>query len=287
MTKILVADDDEIFLAAVERILTDHDYDVVAVSTPGEALAAFDQYQFDVAVLDYRLRDSRPGDQSGLDVAMKSDARVPKIIISDKAEGAEIMRAVRTSPEGLAVAVAFLAKDDIVADNNRLYEAVQDALKTRKVWRKQAREAINPELLRDFRRVSWIAAFESILHILANAAFVGIMAYAALRLHEGQHVLQMLVLIIGIVTGEIINLMLAKGKEGSLIARADQFHGELLQSARFEQLLSACESLGNPADVNSAKLEVIRSATTKWIGGSLEGKTDAVPRKVLERHDAA
>lgn len=263
MAKVLLADNDRIFLARAKRILEEEGHDVITASTPAEALKVLASHRCDVAILDYRLDDDSPGDRSGLDVAEKSDPRIPKIIVSDPAEKAEIMAAIRTGSEGLALVVRFLAKDEISISNPKLGDAVRNAIETGKVWKRQARENITAQLYRDYTSASRLASIQLILHFVANAIFVGLMVWASVHLHGGMW--PMFFTIAGIVVGEIVNLLLAKGRE-ALMERADRNHAELLQAARFEQLLAACDSVGDPAAVSRAKEDLIRTAAFRWIG---------------------
>ncbi len=264
MATILVADNKQAFLRRAKELLEAAGYDVVTASTPAEATKVLAAGGCDAAILDYRLTDDSRTDRSGLAVAEKSDPNIPKIIVSDLAEKDDVMAAVHVGSDAQPVAVRFLAKDDIDPRNTKLTDAVRDALEIGKRWKRQIRERISPELYRDYRDASRFANIQLILHILANIAFVVLMIWAAIQLHEG--VWSMVFMIAGVMVGEIVNLLLAKGRE-ALIKRADRNHAELLQAARFEQLLAACDSLGDPETVVRAKEELIRTTTLRWLGG--------------------
>lgn len=262
MTRVLVADDDKNFLPLIERILKDAGYDVLTARNPAAARQSFRDHRIDVALIDYRLSDSKEGDESGLDVARTADPLVPKIIMSNKAQRTEIMRAIRTSPDGHPIAVAFLSKDDIDHDNPTVFNAIDDALKTRRLWTRQAREAISPELHWTFRSALFVSRLEAVLHVLMNAVFAVLMVWATATLHAGA--LHMALFIGGLVSAEIANVVLAHKMEPSR-RRADLYHEQLLQSARFEQLLRACDVISATAEADRTKADIIQFTTREWL----------------------
>jgi len=277
MARILVADDDVDFLGRIEWMLKRDGHLVITASNPNEALTRLATARIDVAVIDYRLTDGKRGDRSGLDVAAKSNALIPKIIVSLSAEKDEVMDAVKTNADGLALAVRFLAKDDISTDNPKLSEAVRDALETRISMTRKARESINPQLYRDYQTASLLANLQSILHLVANAVFVALMVVTAIYVHSG--ILAILFTTIGVLAGEVTNLLLAKKTE-LLIARADRYHTELLQGSRFEQLLAACDSIDNTIERNHAKVDLIKGTAVRWISTGSERQIAIQPNLI-------
>lgn len=266
MATILVADNRPAFVRRAKELLVAAGYDVVTASNPVEAAKILSSGGCDAAIIDYRLTDDSRTDRSGLAVAEKSDPNIPKIIVSDLAEKDDVMAAVHVGPDAQPVAVRFLAKDEIDPRNTKLTDAVRDALEIGTRWKRQVRERIGPELYRDYRHASRFANIQMILHIFANIAFVILMIWAAIQLHEG--VWSMFFMIAGVMVGEVVNLLLAKNRE-ALIKRADRNHAELLQAARFEQLLAACDSLADPEAIMRAKEELIRTTTLRWLGSGI------------------
>jgi CheY-like chemotaxis protein len=265
MARILVADDDRESRTKAKRLLVDAGYEVVEADGPTEARARLASGRCDLAVLDFRLRDGIKGDRSGLDVAVNSDPRIPKIIMSNKADRDEIMDSVRIGEDGFAVAIAFIDKLDIVPGRPDLLDAVSRGLDARRIWMRQKRETISEQLTTEYRNVSRMAMLHSWVHLLVNLVFAGLMVTTALYVHAG--FTPMLFAMIAIVAGEVTNLMLMRGKEEALALRAGRQHMELLQAKRFEQLLAACDSISNAAEAEKARVDLIRTTTASWFGG--------------------
>jgi CheY-like chemotaxis protein len=275
MATILVADDDVDFLGRIEWMLKRDDHTVITAGNPNDALRVLSNNKhIDVAIIDYRLRDGKRGDRTGLDVAAKSNPLIPKIIVSQLVEKDEVMEAVNANADGLALAVRFLAKDDISIENPKLAEAVRDALDKRASMTRRARESISPQLYGDYKTASLLANLQSILHLVANTIFVALMVVTAIYVHGG--VLTILFTMVGVLAGEVTNLLLAKKTE-LLIARADRYHSELLQGSRFEQLLAACDSIDNKTERDKAKRELINGTSTKWIAHGEESQITSRP----------
>lgn len=264
MARVLIADDKDVPRSMAKRILVDAGYEVVEANGPAEARSRLASGRCDVAVIDFRLRDSIKGDRSGLDVAANSDPRIPKIIMSDKADKDEVMDSVRIGEDGFAIAIAFISKDDIVPEKPDLIDAVSRGLDARRLWMRQKRESISEQLTTEYRHVSRMAMLHSWVHLIVNLAFAGLMVTTAIFVHAG--FTPMLFAMVAIIAGEVTNLILMRGKEEALAARAERQHIELLQAKRFEQLLSACDSVSSASEAEKARLDLISTAMASWFG---------------------
>lgn len=76
MKRILLVDDDEVFLQVLQRAFNKRDYQVHTASNIGQAKALYQQYPFDQAVVDLKL-----GSESGLQLIQAMAEHNPDTII--------------------------------------------------------------------------------------------------------------------------------------------------------------------------------------------------------------
>lgn len=271
MVRILVVDDKPEAAAFIEKLLIAEDYEVVTANNPDDARAEIASKRFDVAIIDLRLGTGLRGDHTGLDLAMNLDPLIPKIIVSSEADREDAMAVVRASKDGFAVATAFLGREGVSIAKQDLVRAVRRAIDTRRLWMRHNRDSISEQLAVQYKEVQREAALQNRIHMLVNLAFASFMIWAALSVHRG--VIEMLFTMIAVVAGEVTNLILARGKGEALNLRAERQHIELLQAKRFEQLLSACDSIANAKEAERVRVQLLLAATHTWItAGAFEAR---------------
>lgn len=123
---ILIVDDNEVDIMAVERVLTCPDCTYVSCQTGKEALKAFSSTDFDCVIMDYGLPDI-PGDE--LFDQIQSIKSVPVIMITG--QGSERL-AVQFMQKGAA---NYLPKDHL----EHLQDAVTSAIDAHEAFRENVR----------------------------------------------------------------------------------------------------------------------------------------------------
>jgi CheY-like chemotaxis protein len=268
MVRIVVVDNVPEAAAFIRKLLVAEGYDVDMAHNADDARAELASKTFDVAIIDLHLRSSGGrGDRSGLDLALSLDPLIPKIIVSSEADREDVMAVVRASKDGFAAATAFLEREGISIDKPDLVNAVRRAIDMRRLWMRQSRNSISEQLAVQYREVQREAAVHNRIQMVVNAIFATFMIVAALSVHRG--ILQMLFTMIAVVAGEVTNIIIARGKGEALNIRAERQHTELLQAKRFEQLLSACDTIANAKEAERVRVQLLLAATGGWIGGSL------------------
>lgn len=262
MVRVLVVEDLETYRTQLCEKLRAMGYEVEEATGPEAALEQFRRFRPDVAIIDYRCLNSLPDDRSGILVAMRSDPLVPKIMISAVAEREEVMQAVHTSGAGFPLAVRFLAKSEFATDPSSLVEAITVAMQIRRVWLRQARENVGPELHLHYRAAWWLAIAHSIVLIVVGLAFAGLGMYLIVGAHA--NFIEGLTALICAVVGEwLILLLMRRGEPLFEIAR--RHHAELAERAGFEQLLEACEHLESATERDAERRAVIARASERWL----------------------
>lgn len=94
MTTILVVDDDAKYLARIRSWLAPRDLNLVCTETSRSALIAADARRFDLALVDYRLRNRENGIALGR--ILNARHQIPFIIISGFLDTATIVEAMRS-----------------------------------------------------------------------------------------------------------------------------------------------------------------------------------------------
>ncbi|MFY9621443.1 MAG: response regulator [Pyrinomonadaceae bacterium] len=263
MTRILIVDDLEQERIKYNRLLADQSFDVETAKGPEDAMIKFRSFRPDVAVIDYRCLNSQANDRSGIRVALRSDPLIPKIMISALADRDEVMQSVYTSGEGFPLAVRFLPKSEIDTNPSRLFDALGEAVSIRDVWLRRQRESVSPELHKHYRAAWILVIIQSVMLIIAAAAFALLGVYLVFVLHvsfwEG------LATIAAVAGGEaLIWLLIKKGEP--VFRMAENQHNELVERARFDQLLEACENIESSQERDQARRELISHTSKGWLG---------------------
>jgi CheY-like chemotaxis protein len=265
MVRILVVDNDPAAAAAIEKLLRAELYEVTVVNSEASGRAELASKRYDVAIIDLRLGEgNKPGDTSGLDLARNSDPLIPKIIVSSGRDRDGVMKAISVGKEGFAVAVDFIERNEIRVNRDDLIDAVRKAYDTRQRWIRLRRDNISGQLANEYREVQRQARLQNYIHLIVNLVFAGFMIYAALEVHLEK--LQLLYTMIAVVAGEVTNLLLERKKGEALNHRAEAQHTELLQAYRFEQLLTACDSIVSIKEAEQVRIQLIAAATASWVG---------------------
>lgn len=114
--RVLVVDDLPDVRATVAGLLSDEGYEVCSVSSKEAALNRLDTEEFDVAVLDVRLKDSDSENRDGL-VLMREikdiSADTMVIILTGYADVQMVREALQPDGSGVAPAYGFLEKSEI------------------------------------------------------------------------------------------------------------------------------------------------------------------------------
>jgi two-component system nitrogen regulation response regulator NtrX len=91
--KVLIIDDEKNICLTLQGILEDEKYQVMCAVSGREGVRSFDEYEPDILLLDVKL-----GDMSGIDIleaVMKSDHRIPVIMISGNSSIGEAVKAIK------------------------------------------------------------------------------------------------------------------------------------------------------------------------------------------------
>ena len=266
MNTVLVADDNPNWSEKLKGILEKTGrYRVRTASNPDAALELLRPNWIGVAVIDFRLTDGDDDDESGLVLAQNSNRAIPKIMISGFADEKQIRAAFGVDPEGRTIVFDFLSKNDIEADSAILVRAVASAFEARSTWDRKERESINTQLLSDYRSARRVDLVNAIISVALNIIFIGLLIYTLRWIHAREvGVVLSSIAAIGIIISEIaVNLFLAQRVERSG-QRAENYHAELLQTSRFEQLFKAADSLEYVQNRDKAKQDVIAAFAWQW-----------------------
>ena len=112
--KILLVDDHSGFRGTAQELLTLNGYQVLTAATAAEALSLAEQVELDLAILDVRLIDpTDEKDRSGLELARRLDAELPKIILTAfAAEDVSLLREVLSPVQGKPLAMSLCSKTE-------------------------------------------------------------------------------------------------------------------------------------------------------------------------------
>jgi len=262
MNTILVADDKQIELNEIVELLEkEGKYTIQTASSPDSALELMKPSRIRVAILDYKLTDGGAHDESGLRVAQNSSSLIPKIIVSRLADENDVKKFFGADAEGRMVVFAFISKEEIKA---KLVHAVERALAARAVWEQKERESLQGQLLSDYKIARRWDYVNTGLGLGVNLVFLWLLFRTLSMIHSNELgiVLGSVVAIAIIVSEIVVTLFLEKRSEGSG-RRAENYHMEVVQAWRLEQLLRATDSLNLKAR-NEAKLEIISVFANQW-----------------------
>jgi CheY-like chemotaxis protein len=255
MARVLVVDDKDADRKTMVDILERGHWKVAEAKGPDEALGKFQSFHPDVAVIDYRCRNSLDHDDAGLEVATKGDPQVPKIFVSGLAERAEIMRAV---PYG----AKFLDKRAIDSDPEALLGAVREALDQRVENLRVARSSIPAELSQRFRTVHKFMIVEAIVLVATSLFLMAMTAHAFVFGHQSPTAT--LFTVSGAIFGELLVILNHK-RHDPLRESRREYDQHLLMSAKFDQVLAACDSLESMEARDAAKKKLISGRTAQIV----------------------
>jgi DNA-binding NtrC family response regulator len=149
--RILIADDQEDVLAALRLLLKAEGYRTETVNSPAKALAALEQSDFDVVLIDLNYTRDTTSGQEGLNLLGKLqalDAALPVVVMTAWANIELAVEAMR------AGARDFIQKP---WDNARLLATVRTQVELGRALRRGRRLEAENELLREAPEVSFIA----------------------------------------------------------------------------------------------------------------------------------
>lgn len=262
MSTILVADDNQVELKEIVELLEkEGKYAIETASNPERASELMKPSRIRVAILDYKLTDGAPHDESGLLVAQNSSSLIPKIIVSRHADEDDVKKFFGADAEGRMVVFAFISKEELKA---KLVRAVERALAARMVWDQKERESLQGQLLYDYKIARLLDYVNTGLGLGVNLVFLWLLFRTLSMIHSNELgiVLGSVVAIAIIVSEIVVTLFLEKRSEGSG-RRAENYHMEVVQAWRLEQLLRSTDSLNLKAR-NAAKLEIISVFANQW-----------------------
>jgi CheY-like chemotaxis protein len=265
MDTILIADDNETHLKQITAILHRAGFNVKTAANPKQAMDLLRPEKIKAAILDYRLNGGDAEDDSGLFVAENSNRQIPKIMISGLADEGQIRAAFGVDDQGRTVVLQFLDKDEVLANPPKLVEAIERAVETRLIWDQRDRESIQGQLLLDYKNARRFDLINTAVSFIVNVVFILVLINTLHWIHTGEAgVVISSIVAIGIIVSEVaVNLFLAKRIEGSG-RRAENYHNELLQAWRFEQLMRSADNLDYVKNRNEAKHEVISAFANRW-----------------------
>jgi predicted nucleotide-binding protein len=130
---ILFADNDLDFLEVRALFLKQAGYQVVTATNPQETREKLEQGGIDLAIIDIRLDDNeKTYDESGLNIALESDRRIPKIILTAYPSFEYTRRAKRKGgSDSIRAAVNFLGKEE---KGEVLLRAIEEGLRSQNVF---------------------------------------------------------------------------------------------------------------------------------------------------------
>lgn len=108
--KILLADNDSVFLTTCAEFLESAGYRVITVSSPIEARDMLETVHVHLAILDLRLNNDEERDRSGLLIAKEVAPSTPKIILTKFPAHEDVRDAMRLDRGGLPPAVDYVDK---------------------------------------------------------------------------------------------------------------------------------------------------------------------------------
>jgi CheY-like chemotaxis protein len=260
MATVLVADNMHNQLLMLSRYVKQGRHKVITATNPEQATAILNSGGVDVAVLDLKLTDDSPNDQSGIKVAKETNRSIPKIIVSSYETFEAARDALGMNLDSLPAAIDFIKKDKVSTD---LLPAIDRALQLKRVWSENAQNRISEQLTQDYKRAQRVAFWHYWTSLVVSIAFAVPIVYGAFQLH-GEGSLSILFTVIGVLIAEVTNYLFASKLE-FLYERVDRFHAELLQANRFAQLLEAADFVRDEAEREQFKLQVLNSAMTTWI----------------------
>jgi CheY-like chemotaxis protein len=266
MNTILIVDDEAEDLKYLKNILEGAKYKVITASTQDSAMNLLKPDRVSVAVIDVKLKKDDPVDRSGIEVARNSSRDIPKIMISKATEDAQLVRdAFGTDADGRVIVLGFLTKKEVKETPAKLVETVKSAFDARANWDRSARQSVQGQLLSDYESARRFDRINTGVGFVVNVIFVGLIILTIYWIHSGTaQVVLSSIACLGIVISEVVlNLFLAKRLEGSG-HRAENYHDELIDQWRFEQLLKSAETMESPEARNEMKQEIIRSFAAGW-----------------------
>lgn len=256
---ILVADNSEAYLHHLQQLLERNGYRTLLAHNPAEARQLLRRRRdIRLAVLDLRLEDDSPADDSGLAIAREENRAIPKIILTGFGADVEQMRqAMSLDREGLPAAICLLSKS---IDDDDLLQEIERALALEDHFRRTVDNLTVPleQDYRDAREQARLNFQTSMGMFIVGSAIIFVGLGLVLR---GQVEIG----IAGAIAGIVIDVLSALAYRRVDVAnrRADAYHSELLQIRQFENLLAACSQLSLRQEA-ACRADIIRAVTTRW-----------------------
>lgn len=267
MTAILVADNEAKWLSDMCRIIERRGYLAIPAGNPKEAMGVLARHQADIAVLDLRLKDNTNDyDISGLDVAADSDRTIPKIIVSEYASEKDVAKGLKIDIDSYPAIVDFVEKGEI---ETKLIPAVERALRVKDTWSLTAQTKISKQLNDDYRTARRDAIIHYWISLGISIVFAAIIFWGAYKLHstDTTSALPLILIVVGVLVAEVTNYLFSRKLE-FLSHRVERYHGELLQTDRFGQLLAMSYSIKDERARDEYKTALFNAATHQWLGNS-------------------
>lgn len=261
---VLLADNSPDFLAAQAKLLERDGFRVLRADSSSEARRRLENDRtIDIAVLDLRLEDESPGDNSGLQLAREVARTVPKIIITAHEIQTQAQREallMDVDLDGLPAVVDYISKTD---GHEALVRAIRHGLQLARRFRLSL-DSLTGQLERNYQDARsqslWnygLAAIVSVAGILIVFTGIGLVL-------DGQIEAGIAATIAGVIAQIITVLFIRRVDVAN--RRMDNYHSELVQTRRFDNLLAACTQLSARQEYN-CKVEVIRAMTSYWFPG--------------------
>ena len=274
---ILFADNDEEFLATRRAALEQEGYKVVSALNPEDARNILERGGIDVVILDLRLiNDNDEKDLSGLNLAKRVAPSIPKIILTHFPTVEAVREALAPQLEGLPPAVDFVAKQE---GPQALLTAIRKVL----IFDDQFRELtgnIADRIIEDYKD----ARQQARLNFWASlgVALIGVVViFVGVALSMGGKLAVGVPSAVAGVVVEVVSILFFQ-RADTANKRMDIYHGELLRTRQFENLLAACDELTNNASKEKSKQKVIAAATKLWLSAG-----EIKPQKSSEKSTEA
>ena len=274
--RILLADNDPDFLRTRRAILEDAGYQVIPAANPDEAKRILDAGNIDLAILDIRLDDNKnERDISGLTLAKKTNPQIPKILLTQFPTYDLVRESLAADLDGLPAAVKFVVKQE---GAEAMLRAVRDSLKIFNTWFRATQDEITAQLYEDYKRARKEANIHYWVSLGMSLVFAVPIIVGLILVLTGYVSVGIITTISGVVV-EIVNLLFSSRLD-YLHRRVDNYHEELLQSKRLENLLSACNDLAVELNKEKSIMQIIQRTTDGWMKPNTRRRST---RKVTRR----
>ena len=225
-TNVLIVDNHEGFLKTRSEFLTREGYDVTIATSPAEARQKLKAAQVDIMITDIRLLDDNDDkDTSGITLAKDSDAKIPKIIMTNFPTVDGVRAALRPSLEGLSPVIDFISKAE---GPEAMLAAVRRAVAVH--IKEDPREVslnISEMLERDYEEARKQAVLTHRIRLILVVVGAIVIVAGAVNVVVGETDVGILSVISGVLV-ESLGLFFAKLSEDAN-KRMDRYHKELLK----------------------------------------------------------